>query len=364
MRRFAKFSVFLGIVLSACARTSTNTVYVPQPSEEIVSTKYIHKYGVTVPQYQWEEAGNCGQIVTLSQGGVTCCKTYYCGVLEGDSTYTYPFSDNLHRVETYSQDQLLKETTYHPTGQIHKETIHNPEPKVVREYYENGVLKSYEKYAGSLLSYGEYYDSKGQRCSEVENGSGLKTMRDTYGMLWGTEEMKAGETLYRTTYYPNGSPKEVDPYKDGIVDGIRKTYYQGGEPKTIETWVKGKQEGLTTFFKDGEKTEEVPYRNGLKNGVGKIYRDGAVVIQEITWKDDKMHGPARTFIEDRVATEWYFKGNKVTKAYYDSFVFKPTPKPTKSEEEIGLEVKEPSAESAENQDPEPEVSPNEPPAGQ
>jgi antitoxin component YwqK of YwqJK toxin-antitoxin module len=305
---------------------------------DIVATKYVHRYGVTIPQYQWEEAGQSGQIVTTRNDGVCCSQSYYCGNLDGDTTHTFPFSNGIEKVQTYSQNELIKEVTYHPSGQIRTETTHNPpEPTQVREWYENGTLKLHEKYAGSQLSYGEYYNAKGERSSGIESGSGLKAMHDTYGALWGVEERKGGEVIYRTTYYPNGSPKEIDPYKDGVLTGLRKTYYPGGEPQTIETWVDGKQEGLTTIFKEGEKSQEIPYKNGLKNGVGRLYRDGAIVVQEITWKDDKMHGPSRTYIEDRVATEWYFKGNKVTKGYYDSFQIKPF-KETPSVEAGALET--------------------------
>ncbi len=313
-------------LLTACTGT-------PSSNDEVISTTYLHQYGVTMPQYDWEESGQSGQIVTTTHDGITCHRGYYCGVLEGETSYTFPFSASIEKVETYSQDNLTQEVSYYSNGQKHIEKIyHATEPTAIREWYENGLLKSYEKYAGSLLSYGEYYDIQGKRTSEIENGSGLKTMHDTYGMLWGVEDLQDGQPITKTTYFPNGSPKEVDPYKNGLVHGLRKTYYPGGEPKTIENWVEGKQQGITTVFLDGEKTQEIPYKNGLKNGVGRVYRDGAQVVQEISWKDDKMHGPARTIIEDRVATDWYFKGNKVTKGYYDSFQLHQKPLETASEE--------------------------------
>lgn len=330
--------ILLGILIATACSRPTEYVYVPQsvPQEEVVATRYVHRYGVSVPDYQWNEGGQSGQIILTTRDGVTRSESYYCGALEGETKQTFPFSDSIAKVEHYSQDQLKREATYYPSGQMHTETIHkSPDPTEVREWYENGVLKSYEKYAGSLLSYGEYYDTKGQRTSEIDNGSGLKTMRDVYGLLWSTDELKDGAVVTRITYYANGAPKEIDPYKNGVVDGFRKTYYEGGEPKTIETWVDGKQEGITTVFLNGEKSQEIPYRNGLKNGIGKVYRDGAVVVQEITWKDDQMSGPCRTYIEDRVATEWYMRGKKVSKAYYDSFHFTPRPVETPSEEVKG-----------------------------
>lgn len=312
------------LLLTACSAPQ-----VEEQKPDVLVTKYIHPYGVTVPQHQWEEAGENGQILVTTRDGVTRMESYYCGALEGDTSYTYPFSDSIQKVESYSQDVLKKEMTFHANGQKQTEVIHDDiEPKQLREWYENGNLKSFEKHAGSLLSYGEYYDIQGNRTSQIENGSGVKAMHDTYGLLWSLESHKEGEKETQTTYHPNGSPKEITPYKNGLVEGMRKTYYPGGEPKTHETWVAGMQEGITTLFCNAEKSEEVPYKNGRKNGIGRLYKDGAIVVQEMTWREDQMHGPCRTYIEDRVATEWYFKGNKVTKGYWDSFHFQPTPEET------------------------------------
>lgn len=316
MRKFRDSSlIFLGLLATACC-----TRYETQIEDQ----EYIHKYGVTVPKYHWEEAGQNGQVVTRLRNGITCRQTFYCGVLEGDTCYTFPDSDATERVEVYSQDKKIKETFYYLNGSPRKQIVYNPqEHTVIMEWYENGSLKSIEKWAGSLLAYAEYYDNQQKLISGIENGSGIRMMRDTDGVLLSTQNLDNGKIEYHTTYYPDGAVKEVTPYKKGVEHGLRRTYYSTGEPKTLETWKNGHQDGYTTIFVDGEKAQDVPYVNGVKNGIGRIYKDGATVTQEITWKDDMLHGPSRTFIGDRVATEWYYKGNKVTKGYYDSFQTKP-----------------------------------------
>lgn len=312
MRRLYSGLFFLSLLAASCCR--------PSCDNEIVDQRYIHPYGVTVPRYHWEETGQNGQIVTTLKFGVICTQTYYLGKLEGESTYSFPFSDTVEKVELYSQDQLLRETTFYINGRPKKEIVYNPsEHNTITEWYENGQLKSYEKHAGSMVAYGEYYDIYGNRISGIDNGSGVRTLRDTYGLLVFTDSFNGGQAEYRTTYYPNGAPKEVTPYKNGIVEGQRKTYFPGGEPKTIETWVGGKQQGTTTVFVDGQKSLEIPYVDGVKNGKGKVYKDGAIVVQEQTWKDDMLHGPCYSYIDERTHTDWYYKGNKVTKGYYDSF---------------------------------------------
>lgn len=297
--------------------------------EEVVMESYVHNYGVEVPREQWHEAGQTGQVVSTLPNGVVRRQTYYFGMLEGETTYTFPNSQKIEKSEFYTQDKLVKEVFYNLQGEPQKEIVYNnPEHTLVKEWHTNGQLKSYEKYAGTLLSHGEYYDAAGTRLTGVQEGSGVKTFRDAFGLLQYADTLKDGELETRTTYYPNGSPKEITTYQNGVVHGQRKTYYPGGEPKSIETWVEGKQQGITTLFDHGLKYQEIPYENGIKNGVSKTYKDGAFVIEEQTWKNDMLHGPTLSYHEDVKATSWYYKGNKVTKGYYDSFAqFSPVETP-------------------------------------
>ena len=323
MRRFYSGLFFFSLLATAYTSTASASPNYYNPydyNDEIVDQKFVHRYGVTMPRYHWEETGKNGQVVSTTKFGVLCSQNFYLGKLEGESTYSFPFSDNIEKVELYSQDQLLKETTFYLNGRPKKEIVYNPsEHTKIREWYENGQIKSYEKYAGNKLAYAEYYDLRGNRISGIDNGSGVRTLRDKYGIMVFTDTFNDGKAEYRTTYYPNGAPYEVTPYKNGIVEGLRKTYYQGGEPKTIETWASGQQHGITTVFVDGQRSHEIPYVGGVKTGVGKVYKDGDILMQEQTWKDDKLHGPCYTYVDERSVTDWYYKGNKVSKGYYDSF---------------------------------------------
>lgn len=311
---YRKYSglILTALIASSCVRYCCE--------DEIIDAQYVHEYGVAVPKYHWEESGQNGKVIKKLKQGITCSQSYYCGLLEGETTYTFPFSQQIEKQEVYSQDQLRKETTYYISGKPKKEVIYHPsEPTVTTEWYENGQKKSYEKTSGDLIVYAEYYDPMGHQISNIHDGYGQKVSRDSFGTIMLTDAFKDGQVEYRTTYYPNGSPKEITPYRNGVVEGMRKTYHPGGEPNTIETWTGGKQHGVTTIFAEGQKAQEIPYVNGLKSGRGKVYQDGAFVIQEPSWKDDLLHGPCISIIDGRRTTEWYYKGNKVTKGYYDSF---------------------------------------------
>jgi antitoxin component YwqK of YwqJK toxin-antitoxin module len=309
-----RFSTLLLLILSAASCTVRPT------RSYILDQQFVHPYGVEVPRYFWEETGQNGKIITTLGNGITCTQSFYLGVLEGETSYTFPCSTEIERIQIFSHDQIKQETIYYRSGMVYRQVIFNPsEHNLVSEWYENGQLKSYEKFAGNLIAYGEYYDPYGQRISSIEDGNGSRTYRDDDGLLVSIDSYKNGEIDSTSIYYANGSLRDVIPYKNGVVEGLRKSYYPGGEPNTIETWYCGSQSGITTVFVDGQKSEDIPYVGGVKHGVGWVYQDGTFVIQERNWKNDVLHGPCHTYIEGYRTTEWYYKGNKVTKGYYDSF---------------------------------------------
>lgn len=315
--RHYPFFLFL-FTLASCVRQASE-----QPPVIVVDQQYVHRYGVTIPKHQWEEEGQVGTIVTTREDGVTVTQTFQHGNLEGETRTTFPFSSDVEKIELFSQNELLKETLFYPSGAYKRVKTFNcaDHTVTIQSWYENGRVQSFEKLSGGLLVYGEYYSPQGERLTSISEGSGARIVHDTVGIPQLVEEVEAGKVQYRTTLYADGLPKEIDPYLNGVVEGQRKTYYPGGEPKTIETWKGGKQQGITLVFKDGEKLQEIPYVNGMKNGKGKVFKDGAIVIQEPTWKDDQLHGPCILYLDDRKTTEWYFKGRRVTKAYYNSFCF-------------------------------------------
>ena len=77
------------------------------------------------------------------------------------------------------------------------------------------------------------------------------------------------------------------------------------------------QHGKTTLFRGGEKYAEVPYVYGKKHGIERRYRDGNAVVEELTWENDLLHGPYHTYLNGNVKTEWYFYGDRVSKATFD-----------------------------------------------
>lgn len=284
----------------------------------IVEERYVHLYGAEVPQEKWVASGQHGQVVSTMANGVVVTQTYNAGVLHGPTTYSYPHSDNIERTEHYTGGELAKETVHHLSGAPKEESVyHDGNKTIISAWYENGSLQLKEEYVDDLLVSGEYYNPQSQMDSQVQNREGTRIVRDHYGIVTSTDSIKDGQMVLRTTYYPNGSPKAVTPYVNGIVEGQRKTYLPAGEPNTVETWVGGLQDGLTLVYQNGEKFAEVPYQRGSREGIERHYRNGTDVIEEISWMGDQRHGPDITYVGGTSKTQWYFQDKPVSQAQFD-----------------------------------------------
>ncbi len=289
--------------------------------EDIVTQTYVHKYGVELDAQDWESRGQHGQVYSTLANGVTVCTNYEAGVLDGDCTYTFPHSDILQRVETYSQGTMVREVLNNTAGIIQQETRYeSPSDKVMTTWYDNGSPRSIENFQGDNLVKGQYFNPQNKLESTVENGNGERIVRDTYGHMVSKDVIANGELFQRTTFFPNGAIQAVTPFSKGAVQGVRKTYLPSGEPATAEQWINGQQTGITQIYQNGEKIAEVPYVAGLKDGIERRYKNGQTVVQEISWKKDQLHGPYNTYVEGNIKVDWYFKGRLVNKPTYEQMI--------------------------------------------
>lgn len=300
-----------GLIFAGCARRIND----PQ---EVVDQSYVHRYGVPMDSEDWTSKGETGQVVTTHKNGVIVTESYLNGVLNGDTTYTFPHSGLIEKVETYSNGNLEKEVINHKNGTHSLQTTF-PESnsREVYAWYDNSVPQFHELYQNNLLTSGEYFDLHHNTDSQVVNGKGIRTKKDPFGHLEGVDVVENGVISTSKTFYPNNAIKEITPYENGVVHGSLKTYLPGGEPASIEEWTQGEKTGITTVFENGEKVAEIPYQRGLKNGIEKRYRDGNVLAEEISWMEDKRHGPSLTIIGEIYKTDYFFQGKPVSKTVYD-----------------------------------------------
>lgn len=289
-------------------------------SDEVIDQSYIHRYGVTIEPEEWSAHGQTGQVVTTLKSGVVVTKGYSGGDLDGDTSYTYPHSDLLERTESYEIGKLKKETYFYRNGTTYKQVVYaTPHSRLVYYWYDNGAPKSVETYQEELLSKGEYYNLDHQSDSHVENGKGLRTNRDPFGLMIGQEKIENGVASLSKTFYPNGSVKQETPYENGKIQGLVKNYQPDGVPSSIETWQKGEKTGPTQVFENGELIAEIPYVRGVKDGMEKRYRNGKVLVEQISWVNDVRYGPSTTYIGDVAKTDYFYQGNIVSKSTFDKF---------------------------------------------
>lgn len=325
MRKLTALWILLGC---GVAFTSCNSRHTNRDMCRVVDERYVHKYGLPVPQNDWQSRGQNGSVISTLDNGVVVTKMYHSGILEGDTTYTFPHNNIIQKVETYNHGNIVKEVFNDESGSPLKEVVYTPDALTITTlWYEGGNPQCRETYCGKQLIEGEYYSPAGRLENRVDNGSGVRIERNVYGDLLCSDEFENGMIVSKTTYHPNGSPLSVLSFVNNVPHGQKRTFLPGGEPEAIEEWSNGRQHGITIYYKNGEKYAEVPFENGKRNGVEQRFRNGNEIVEEITWKDHMRHGPSDTYVNGKVSkTEWYYKGIKVQKSTYDLSTKKRTSK--------------------------------------
>lgn len=281
----------------------------------VVDEKYVHAYGMELQANDWETRGQSGQVIATLDNGIVVSKQFLAGTLEGETTYSYPHSSVVEHVDNYEGGVVTKTVYNDSTGQPRKEICYRGNDlRAETSFYETLAPRWKETFQGDFLTSGEYYTLESKLESKIDNGSGVKILRNDEGELTGEALYESGKLLKETHLYPNGNPREIISIRNGLPDGIKRTYLINGEPNTIEEWSAGYPNGKTIVFKNGDKYAEIPYVKGRKQGVEVRYKDGQEIAEEITWENDKMHGPYHSYFGPRVKTEWYISGQRVTKA--------------------------------------------------
>lgn len=288
--------------------------------DDVVCESYVHRYGVPLAPSDWSERGQDGQVVSVMKDGVERNCSYVGGVLHGDTTYSFPHSDIVEKVENYDQGALTKEFWNYPSGLPYRQIVYNkPENRVETVWYDHGAPQSYEEYKGDYLQRGDYYTQDNVLESSVKNQVGKRVYRDRNGELVYVDDIQGGQIVNRAGYYANAVPESVTPYANNVPHGQRQTFHPEGEPRSVEQWVNGQQHGKSVYYQNGVKVSEVNYVEGKKQGIETRYRDdGQTVVGETNWVNDQKHGPSNSYIGNIKNTDWYYQGEKVNKQTYDA----------------------------------------------
>lgn len=311
MNKIALVFIAGSLVLEGCVRRIHNP-------HEVIDQTYIHPYGVPIEEDTWQSQGASGQVVSTLKSGILVTKTFAGGVLEGETTYTFPHSELIEKREFYAGNILQKETHFHRNGTPSYQIDYtSPTSQTILTWYDNGATQSSEILENERITKGEYFDLTHRPDSRIDNGNGFRTRRDAFGNMVGVDSVVDGEVMLTKTFHQNGAVKEEIPYEKGKIEGQVKTYLPDGVPVSIESWVKGQKTGVTRLFENGEMVAEVPYIKGVKEGIEKRYRNGKILVAEISWVDDQIHGPYISKIGEVTKIDYFYQGNSVSKSVYE-----------------------------------------------
>lgn len=286
----------------------------------VIKESFIHKYGVAMSKGEWLNRGSDGKVLTQYENGVSRTRTYQAGKLHGESSASFAHSSVIEKKQVYKEGNLQKEILHYTSGVPMWEKKYLEDGKsILTSWYEDGSPQSLENYVDELLEKGAYYTLNNELEASVDQKEGSRLIRDPFGNLLAKDLIKDGQLVLRTTYHPNGDPKVLASYQDGVIHGKKKTYWMGGEPNTIEEWNMGKQEGLTKIFQNGKVKASLQYLAGQRHGVEKRFNDQDVLVEEIYWIEDQRHGPSRNYIGDKTNTKWFHQGKVVSKFVFDEF---------------------------------------------
>lgn len=302
----------IALLLSVGCQNSTNL-------EQIVSQQYVHKYGFSLTEQDWEQRPQDGQVVTVLKNGIKIARTYENGQLHGLTTYTFPNSDVVEKSLLYDRDTLLKETLCDRSGMPMREEVYEfDERTIITLWNEQGAPLSIEEYDGELLVEGKYYTLEHELEAKVENGSGERVKRDRGGLLISRDLMQNGMIAERTTYHPNGQVHTVSHYHDYQLHGEQVKYSAEGRPLMKLRWDHGVLDGMKVAYRNGYKVAEIPYVKGQKQGLEYHYDDLGNLTAEIQWRDDKKHGCSKFYSDEGfVENEWFFNGQAVSASKFE-----------------------------------------------
>lgn len=292
-------------------------------NKNVISQRYIHKYGYDVSQEEWNTQQYPGQVLTTMRDGKTITESFEDGLLHGSKTETYPHSQTIQTLENYERGHLVRRISYSVRGIPEKEEVFKSAKHVlITNWYPSGSPKAKEEYKDKVLINGWYYSVANETDSRIENGTGEKTVRNQTGDMLSREVFNNYRVTYVETYYPNNTPSTMTSYENGRIHGEKKHFSMSGDPIFIEQYSNGLKHGLCTYYQNGYKYLEVPYSNNYKDGVERHYIDGEVVVEETEYKDGIKHGPSIVYCDGSARTTWFFESQKVSRPKYEQLVLR------------------------------------------
>ncbi|MEM8727356.1 MAG: hypothetical protein AAGE99_01385 [Chlamydiota bacterium] len=312
MHRFSPLYIALsGLVVFGCWNARKDQ------DENIVSRRYIHKYGYDVSKEEWDGATYPGRVITTLRNGVTVTASYEDGILHGPTAHTFPHSHTTESLTIYERGNLVKQVLHDVRGIPRKERVFlSPSHVKTTRWYRQGTPLSVEEHHNDELLEGEYYNQKNERLARVTQGAGIRITRDRHENIIAKETIDNGFPILRETFHPHGIPHTVLPLAGGKLHGEKKVFAPTGEPVSIESYKLDLLHGKATYYQNGCRYLEVHYREGLKDGKERHFVDGETVVEETEWMEGQKHGPSVVFFDGMSRSRFYYNDRAVSKEKY------------------------------------------------
>ncbi len=304
MRRF--YIALIPLTLTSCIGTN-------DAEDRVVSQKYIHKYGFELDKKEWVARDRDGKIEQFLANGVRVVKTYQNGDLQGETTYTYPYSATIERSYIYEQDELIQETIHDRRGvPIEQKHYNTEDEKTITFWGYSGAPLRLERYQKGLLTEGTYYNTRNAVESTVKHGEGRRYKRARNGALMAIDDISSGVLEQRTTYHPNGNIHVISRFEDYALSGVQKIHDPSGQLYMTNDWENGAIHGKKIAYRKGQVLQETPYQFGKREGVEKRFDDQGALVAEVEFHEDEKHGPATLYnAGDGVKKAWFYKGKPI-----------------------------------------------------
>lgn len=311
--RYSILFPIVALTLVSCGGDGSN--------KQVISQRYVHKYGYDVSRDEWKAELYPGHILTTMRDGKTITESYEDGLLHGQKTETYPHSQTIQTLEQYEKGNLVKRTSYNVRGVPQKEEVFKGENHVlVTTWYPTGTPKSKEEFKEDVLVNGQYLNASNETDSRIDNGTGERTIRNQSGDILSKEVFNNYALTYVESYYPNNTPHTTVSYENNLLHGEKKEFAMTGEPLSVENYYKGQKHGLSTYYQNGYKYLETPYAQGLKNGVERQFIDGEIVVEETEYHDGVKQGSSVLYCDGSAKTTWYFENQPVSRVKYEQLM--------------------------------------------
>ena len=173
----------------------------------------VSKYGVEVPQEFWESSGEQGAVVSTLADGTVVSRSYQNGILDGETTYTFPNSSQIQRKEIYQKGTLISVAELYNEGTPKNEIAFDPSQpgmQTASAWYISGEPKSVEKKCKGISSSPDNtIPSIISKKERSENGYGKSAISTTtMTSRFPQDTIEGGMLSLRQNHHSNNLPKE------------------------------------------------------------------------------------------------------------------------------------------------------------